>query len=40
MDALEGMFDGDLAYEEDDAPTKVIDARLFAEPIRNSYNFV
>lgn len=35
MDALEGMFDGDLAYEEDDAPTKVIDAHLFAEPIRN-----
>jgi len=35
MDSQEHAFGEDLSYEREESPAKVIDARLFAEPIRN-----
>jgi CBS domain-containing protein len=35
MDAQERTFDEEFEYREDETPPKVIDARIFAEPIRN-----
>lgn len=34
MDSGEEIFDEETAYDEEDKPTKVVDARLFAEPIK------
>jgi CBS domain-containing protein len=35
MDADEPVFDEEARYDDEDAPAKTIDARLFAEPIRS-----
>jgi CBS domain-containing protein len=34
MDTADAVFDEEARYEEDEGPTKTIDARLFAEPIK------
>jgi len=35
MDSAGTIFDEEARYEEDESPSKVIDARLFAEPIKS-----
>ena len=35
MDSGDAIFDDEARYEEDESPTKMIDARLFAEPIKS-----
>jgi CBS domain-containing protein len=40
MESADTIFDEEARYEEDESPTKVIDARLFAEPIKSLHRRV